>query len=180
MSNYYPIPSRPSWSPNSTDLYFWYLFVVDDQHRNTNMNDKDHLVGQLTIHVRVSQKITKKEEEKRITMWFFWDFSNALSHHCTVAWVTLPEREGRYSSRFQGTRVINNKYILVSDSHGLNSWVICKIDPAALLYLNNGLFMRVRSTGDFKGWSLNARGVWPLTISEYLHRGLQTAGPAFL
>ena len=49
--------------------------------------------------------------------------------------------------------------------------MICKIDPAALLYLNNGLFMRVRSTGDFKGWSLNARGVWPLTISEYLHRG---------
>ena len=22
----------------------------------------------------------------------FWDFSNALSHHCTVAWVTRPER----------------------------------------------------------------------------------------
>ena len=37
---------HPSWLPNSTDLYFWYLFV--DQHRNTNMNDKDHLVGQLT------------------------------------------------------------------------------------------------------------------------------------
>ena len=35
-----------SWSPNSTDLYFWYLFV--DQHRNTNMKNKDHLVGQLT------------------------------------------------------------------------------------------------------------------------------------
>ena len=38
-------PHQPSWSPNSTDLYFRYLFV--DQHRNTNMNDKDHLVGQL-------------------------------------------------------------------------------------------------------------------------------------
>ena len=37
----------PSWSPNPTDFYFWYSFV-DDQHRNTNMNDKDHLVGQLT------------------------------------------------------------------------------------------------------------------------------------
>ena len=35
-----------SWSPNPTDLYFWYLFV-DDQHRNTNMNIKDHLVRQL-------------------------------------------------------------------------------------------------------------------------------------
>ena len=23
--------------------------MIDDQHRNTNMNDKDHLVGQLTI-----------------------------------------------------------------------------------------------------------------------------------
>ena len=29
-----------SWSPNPTDFYFWYSFV--DQHRNTNMNDKDH------------------------------------------------------------------------------------------------------------------------------------------
>ena len=38
--------SEPSWSPNSTDLYFWYLFV--DQHRNTNMKNKDHLGGQLT------------------------------------------------------------------------------------------------------------------------------------
>ena len=37
------VNSEISWSPNSTDLYFWY------QHRNTNMNDKDHLVGQLTI-----------------------------------------------------------------------------------------------------------------------------------
>ena len=37
---------QTSWSPNSTDLYSWYL--LDDQHRNTNMNDKDHLVGQLT------------------------------------------------------------------------------------------------------------------------------------
>ena len=37
----------PSWSPNPTDLYFWYLFV-DDQHRNKNMKNKDHLVGQLT------------------------------------------------------------------------------------------------------------------------------------
>ena len=36
-----------SWSPNPTDFYFWYSFV-DDQHRHTNMNDKDHLVGQLT------------------------------------------------------------------------------------------------------------------------------------
>ena len=25
-----------------------YLLFVDDQHRNTNMNDRDHLVGQLT------------------------------------------------------------------------------------------------------------------------------------
>ena len=24
------------------------LLKADDQHRNTNMNDKDHLVGQLT------------------------------------------------------------------------------------------------------------------------------------
>ena len=22
----------------------------------------------------------------------FWDFSNSLSHHCTVAWVTWPEQ----------------------------------------------------------------------------------------
>ena len=26
---------------------------IDDQHRNTNMNDKDHLVGQLTSQVPV-------------------------------------------------------------------------------------------------------------------------------
>ena len=39
---------QSSWSPNPTDFYFWYSFVVDDQHKNTNMNDKDHLVGQLT------------------------------------------------------------------------------------------------------------------------------------
>ena len=25
-----------------------FLCIWDDQHRNTNMNDKDHLVGQLT------------------------------------------------------------------------------------------------------------------------------------
>ena len=45
-----------SWSPNSTDLYFWYLFV-DDQHRNTYMNDKDHLVGQLTSSVCENLKV---------------------------------------------------------------------------------------------------------------------------
>ena len=54
-----------SWSPNPTDFYFWYSFVVDDQHRNTNMNDKDHLVGQLTSATVVTvqhwfQKIQKK------------------------------------------------------------------------------------------------------------------------
>ena len=27
---------------------------LDDQHRNTNMNDKDHLVGQLTTHFYTS------------------------------------------------------------------------------------------------------------------------------
>ena len=34
------------------DLIFTFLGgqgdLLDDQHRNTNMNDKDHLVGQLT------------------------------------------------------------------------------------------------------------------------------------
>ena len=28
---------------------------IDDQHRNTNINDKDHLVGQLTTEVAYSQ-----------------------------------------------------------------------------------------------------------------------------
>ena len=33
----------------STSLYYISLYLGwDDQHRNTNMNDKDHLVGQLT------------------------------------------------------------------------------------------------------------------------------------
>ena len=34
-----------------TSLYYISLYLgweLDDQHRNTNMNDKDHLVGQLT------------------------------------------------------------------------------------------------------------------------------------
>ena len=39
-------------SPLSTSLYYKFLLSglwnIDDQHRNTNMNDKDHLVGQLT------------------------------------------------------------------------------------------------------------------------------------
>ena len=52
----------PSWSPNSTDLYFWYSFV-DDQHRNTNMNDKDHLVGQLT---------RKKEDGTVLKISWYW------------------------------------------------------------------------------------------------------------
>ena len=36
---------RPTQLIYISDIYF--LFV-DDQHRSTNMNDKDHLVGQLT------------------------------------------------------------------------------------------------------------------------------------
>ena len=28
-------------------LCIWGMGNIDDQHRNTNMNDKDHLVGQL-------------------------------------------------------------------------------------------------------------------------------------
>ena len=35
----------------STSLYYISLYQgweIDDQYRNTNMNDKDHLVGQLT------------------------------------------------------------------------------------------------------------------------------------
>ena len=36
------------WFP-STSLYYISLYLGwNDQHRNTNMNDKDHLVGQLT------------------------------------------------------------------------------------------------------------------------------------
>ena len=39
----------------STSLYYISLYlgweILDDQHRNTNMNDKDHLVGQLTNNV---------------------------------------------------------------------------------------------------------------------------------
>ena len=45
-------------------LYFYYIWDgkyifdvdVDDQHRNTNMNDKDHLVGQLTSFIQEHQR----------------------------------------------------------------------------------------------------------------------------
>ena len=43
---------RPTQLIYISDIYlfrlFRYLDYLDDQHRNTNMNDKDHLVGQLT------------------------------------------------------------------------------------------------------------------------------------
>ena len=38
----FPLVGRP------TQLIFISDIHLDDQHRNTNMNDKDHLVGQLT------------------------------------------------------------------------------------------------------------------------------------
>ena len=37
---------------------------VDDQHRNTNMNDKDHLVGQLT-RAQGERKVQEVRGEKR-------------------------------------------------------------------------------------------------------------------
>ena len=40
--------STPGQACTSTSLY--YISLLSDQHRNTNMNDKDHLVGQLTWH----------------------------------------------------------------------------------------------------------------------------------
>ena len=36
-----------SWPATSTSLYCYLGCEIDDQHRNTNMNNKDHLVGQL-------------------------------------------------------------------------------------------------------------------------------------
>ena len=42
------------------------------------MNDKDHLVGQLTIHVRVSQKITKKGSQCDF-------FGISLTHYPIIA-----------------------------------------------------------------------------------------------
>ena len=39
------VVGRPTQLIYISDIY---LLFVDDQHRNTNMNDKDHLVGQLT------------------------------------------------------------------------------------------------------------------------------------
>ena len=38
---------RPTQLIYISDIYL----LIDDQHRNTNMNDKDHLVGQLTNHL---------------------------------------------------------------------------------------------------------------------------------
>ena len=43
------IESRAQGRWHIAVLYFFVSGMgIDDQHRNTNMNDKDHLVGQLT------------------------------------------------------------------------------------------------------------------------------------
>ena len=50
--SYTHLVGRPTQLIYISDIYlfrlFRYLDYLDDQHRNTNMNDKDHLVGQLT------------------------------------------------------------------------------------------------------------------------------------
>ena len=47
----YPIPdgaASPVVGRPTQLIYISDIYLLDDQHRNTNMNDKDHLVGQLT------------------------------------------------------------------------------------------------------------------------------------
>ena len=40
-------PSPKQWSEQSIPAYMGPSRQLDDQHRNTNMNNKDHIVGQL-------------------------------------------------------------------------------------------------------------------------------------
>ena len=45
---------RPTQLSYISDIYLF----VDDQHRNTNMNDEDHLVGQLTTPTPTIRKMS--------------------------------------------------------------------------------------------------------------------------
>ena len=55
------ISSPQQWSEQYIDIYIWgHSRQLDDQHRNPNMNNKDHHVGQLTnldVHLDVHHDV---------------------------------------------------------------------------------------------------------------------------